>query len=246
VHEPVSLNQERVPGFIQEALSTGKVRLIGAGGIGGEIGEALVRKGVGELVILDHDVVESNNLNRQFFYAADLNKYKAVRLAKNLSKHGFFKTVITGYALRFEEAVEQGIDLTGSVAIVGVDNTQGRIAAAAYYQRHNMPVIFTAVDEAANHGYVFVQEPGKACFACLFPNSVDDKTFPCPGTPAVKDILKVVGGIVIYALDSLLMKRPRSWNFKSVYLDGSIPGSDWQVERRDDCKLCQSGLLVTA
>jgi adenylyltransferase/sulfurtransferase len=233
-----------VPGFIHEALVTAKVILIGAGGVGTEVGEGLVRKGVGELVILDHDVVEPSNLNRQLFYAADLKKNKAFCLAKNLSREGFFDTRITGYGMKFEDAVEQGIDLTGSVAIVGVDNTQGRIATSAYYQRHHMPVIFTAVDEAANHGYVFVQEPGKACFACLFPNSVDDKTFPCPGTPAVKDILKVVGGIVLYAVDTVLMERRRRWDFKSVYLDGSIPGSDWQVERCDDCKLCQNGQLV--
>lgn len=242
--ESVSDRQERVPGYIQKALSTAKVLLLGAGGIAGEIGEALVRKGVGELVILDFDVVEPSNLSRQFFYATDLNKNKALCLAKNLSQQGFFDTVITGYAMRFEEAVEKGIDLTGSVAIVAVDNMQGRIAASAYYHRHNMPVIFTAVDEGANHGYVFVQEPGQACFECMFPNSVDDKTFPCPGTPAVKDILKVVGGIVTYAVDSLLMKRPRSWDFKQVYLDGSIPGFDWKVERRDDCKLCQKAAVT--
>jgi adenylyltransferase/sulfurtransferase len=233
-----------VPGFIHEALVTAKVSLVGGGGVGGEIGEGLVRKGVGELVILDPDVVEPSNLSRQLFYAADLKKNKTLCLAKNLSREGFFDTRITGYGMRFEDAVEQGIDLTGSIAIVGVDNTQGRIAASAYYLHHNMPVIFTAVDEAANHAYVFVQEPGKSCFACLFPNSVDDKTFPCPGTPAVKDILKVVGGIVLYAVDTILMERRRCWNFKSVYLDGSIPGSDWQVERREDCQLCQSGQLV--
>ena len=204
-----------------------------------------MRKGVGELVILDFDVVEPSNLSRQFFYAEDLNKNKALRLAKNLSQHGFFDTVITGYALRFEEAIEQDIDLTGSIAIVGVDNTQGRIAASTYYQRLNMPVIFTAVDEAANYGYVYVQEPGKACFACLFPDSLDDETFPCPGTPAVKDILTVVGGVVTYAVDTLLMKRRRTWNFKTVFLDGSIPGFDSQIERREDCRLCQSRQLVT-
>ena len=108
-----------------------------------------------------------------------------------------------------------------------------------------MPVIFTAVDEAASHGYVFVQEPGKACFACMFPKSFDDKTYPCPGTPAVKDILKVVAGVTTYAVDTLLMKRLRCWNYKQVYLDGSIPGFDWQVVRREDCKLCQSNQLVT-
>jgi hypothetical protein len=62
-----------------------------------------------------------------------------------------------------------------------------------------------------------------------------------PCTPAVKDILKVVAGIVSYAVDTLLMKRLRCWNYKHVYLDGSVPGNDWQVAPRADCQLCQAG-----
>jgi molybdopterin/thiamine biosynthesis adenylyltransferase len=235
---------QNVPGFIQQALSTARVILIGAGGIGGEIGEALVRKGVGTLVILDDDIVEPTNLNRQRFFARDLNKNKAFRLAKNLVPEGFCETLIQGYSLRLEEAIDKGVDLRGTLAIVGVDNNPARIAAARHFQRLAMPVIFTAVDEGASHGYVFVQEPGKTCFVCMFPKSFDDNTYPCPGTPAVKDILKVVAGMTTYAVDTLLMKRVRCWNYKQVYLDGSIPGNDWNVDRRDDCKLCQPELAV--
>src|SRR5712691_11839630 len=81
--------QREIPGFKPESLPPTKVILIGAGGLGGEIGEALVRKGVGTLVIFDHDLVELTNLNRQRFYENDLYKPKAHRLAKNLAKEGF-------------------------------------------------------------------------------------------------------------------------------------------------------------
>jgi molybdopterin/thiamine biosynthesis adenylyltransferase len=236
----VTDRQERLSRFIQPALTEARVILIGAGGLGGEIGEALVRKGVGELVILDSDVVEPTNLNRQHFYASDLYKNKAKRLARNLAKEGFCGTLIQGYGLSFEAALEQGIDVLGSVAIVGIDNNPGRVAASRFYREHRIPVIFTAVSAQADHGYVFIQEPGEACFGCLFPDSVNDETYPCPGTPAVKDILKVVAGIVVYAVDTLLMKRLRCWNFKSLYLDGSVPGFDCVIEKREDCKLCQA------
>jgi molybdopterin/thiamine biosynthesis adenylyltransferase len=121
-----------------------------------------------------------------------------------------------------------------------VDNNPARIAASGFYRKQGLPVIFTAVSQQADHGYVFIQEPGQACFACLFPRAVNDDTYPCPGTPAVKDIRKVIAGTVTYALDSLLMKRLRAWNYKSIFLDGTIPGSDWVIERRKDCKLCQA------
>jgi molybdopterin/thiamine biosynthesis adenylyltransferase len=237
----VTDRQESLAGFNQQALSEARIIKIGAGGLGGEIGEGLVRKGIGSLVILDHDVVEPTNLNRQRFYSQDLYKNKAHRLAGNLAREGFSRTTIQGYDLEFQEAIEEGIDLLGSVAIVGVDNNPGRVAASRFYREKGIPVIFTAVSRTANNGYVFVQEPGKACFGCLFPNSVNDETYPCPGIPAVKDILKVVAGIVIYAVDTLLMNRLRFWNYKDVFLDGSVPGSDRNIMKREDCPLCQGG-----
>jgi molybdopterin/thiamine biosynthesis adenylyltransferase len=237
----VTNRQEKLPGFNQQALEKAQVILIGAGGLGGECGEALVRKGVGELVILDFDIVEPTNLNRQRFYKSDLYKNKAHRLARNLAKEGYCGTLIQGYGLSFQDAVEQGIDLLGSVAIVGVDNNPARTAASRFYRERNIPVIFTAVSAQADHGYVFIQEPGedKACFGCRFPKSINDDTYPCPGTPSIKDILKTVSGIVSYAVDSLLMKRLRVWNYKSIFLDGTVPGFDCVIEKRKDCKLCQ-------
>jgi molybdopterin/thiamine biosynthesis adenylyltransferase len=237
----VTNRQEKVPGFNQQALAASRIILVGAGGLGGEIGVTLTRKGIGELVILDDDIVEPTNLNRQRFYKSDLYKNKARCLARNLAKEGYCGTLIQGYGLSFQDAVELGIDLLGTVAIVGVDNNPGRVAASRFYRERNIPIIFTAVSAQADHGYVFIQESGedKACFGCLFPKSINDDTYPCPGTPAVVDILKTVSGIVTYAVDSLIMKRLRTWNFKSCYLDGTIPGSDSMIEKRGNCKLCQ-------
>jgi molybdopterin-synthase adenylyltransferase len=234
----VTDRQERLTNYNQQALADATVLLIGCGGLGSEYGEALVRKGAGRLMLFDHDVVELSNLNRQKFYKADLFKPKAERLAFNLSKEGFSGSVIEGYSLCFEDALTQDIDLSCDVAIVGVDNSVCRVAASRYYRKSNTPVIFTAVSKDALHGDIFVQEAqaDKACFACLFSDAVHDETFhPC--SPSVTDILKVMGGIVSYAVDSLLMGRLRTWNFKAVYLS---TGDDmtWKVDRRLDCQLC--------
>jgi molybdopterin/thiamine biosynthesis adenylyltransferase len=223
-----------------QALREATITLIGGGGLAGEIGEALVRKTYGSLTIFDSDIVTPSNLNRQFFFKADLYKNKAVRLARNLAQVGFGETVITGVPLAFEDAVARGLDLSATVVVVAIDNNPGRVAACRYYQRLGLPVVFCAVSATADHGYAYVQEPGKACWGCMFPDEVNDETYPCPGTPAVKDILKVVAGIVVYAVDTLLpgMARLRCWNYKSVHLCGSVPGRDWQVARRTDCQLC--------
>ena len=86
--ENVFDRQSRIPGFDQVKLTSATVVLIGAGGLGGEIGEGLARKGIGRIKILDADVVEPSNLNRQFFFKENIYKNKAVSLAENLSYFG--------------------------------------------------------------------------------------------------------------------------------------------------------------
>jgi molybdopterin/thiamine biosynthesis adenylyltransferase len=228
-----------VPGFDQAALGRSTIILIGVGGVGSQIALALARKGAGKLLFLDHDIVTPSNLPRQVFYPKDVGKPKPYALAANLAREGVCASEFSGYHLSFQDAIARGIDLTGDVAIVAVDSNPGRIAASTYYRERGVPVIFSAVSRTADQGYVFVQEPQGPCFGCVFPGSINDLTSPCPGTPAIVDILKVVSGIAVYAVDTLLMPRPRRWNYKAVYLAN---GGDYtaQSRRRPDCTLCSS------
>ena len=240
--ESVFDRQEKLPGFNQQVLSSSRIILIGGGGLGGEISFGLTRKGVGEIIILDPDVAQPSNLSRQKFYKSDLYKNKAIRLARNLAKEGFNSTRLQGIALSFQDAVAAGFDLSAAdIAVCAVDNNPTRVFASRFYRERNIPVIFTAVSAKADHGYVFIQTGKKddPCFGCQFPHSINDDTYPCPGTPAVLDILKTVAGIVTYAVDSLIMKRLRTWVYKDIFLDGTIPGADSIIERRINCKLCQ-------
>src|ERR1041384_3031447 len=151
----VTDRQELIDGFDQRALERATGILIGAGGIGSEVGEGLVRKGVGRLLIFDHDVVDFTNLNRQHFFKRDLYHKKGIRLAKNLASHATCGTVLEGYGLSFQDALALQLDVRGTFSVVGVDNGQTRVDASRYYREQGIPVIFIAVDLLAEAGYVF-------------------------------------------------------------------------------------------
>ena len=76
-----------------DALWDSKVAIFGLGGVGGTCFEALVRSGVGGFVLVDGDVVEESNLNRQILFASqDLGKPKvevAGRFALGISSPTF-------------------------------------------------------------------------------------------------------------------------------------------------------------
>lgn len=242
--EDIIDRQERIPGFSQEALANQTVAVVGIGGLGGEFVRGAVKKGVGTLIAYDGDDVEPSNLNRQFFFPRDVGKNKAVCGARNASRVGFMGTRLTGVPYFFQAAVDRGLVEPCDVVICGVDNDETRAFVARHYL--DKPVIFAAVSKDAGHCHIAVQEPGKACFGCFVPQALEAETAvdreegACPKDPAVIDVVGLVAMLALYALDSLVMARPRNWNFKQIALHGMFPEINAVVPRREDCPVCGS------
>lgn len=73
-----------VPGMT-EALRDRTVGIAGCGGLGSNAAIALVRAGVGRLVLVDHDRVELSNLNRQHYFQRDIGRPKVHALRDHLT-----------------------------------------------------------------------------------------------------------------------------------------------------------------
>ena len=240
--DAVDDRQKRVPWFSQCAMDKLTVSVIGAGGLGSAFVRGAVAKGVRWLNIYDGDIVTPSNLNRQFFTARDIGKNKAHRLARNASRAGFMGTQITAVPFFFQAALDRGIDVGCDLVFCGVDNDETRKEVGRIF--FSKPVVFAAVSSDAGHGYVAVQEPGKACFGCFWPPALPPHAAvirtdgTCPVEPAVVDVLWVVAGLALYAVDSLVMDRPRTWNFRQVTLSGLVPEINAVIAPRPGCPLC--------
>src|SRR5438552_10811589 len=102
--------QRKIPGFNQGIFSKASITCIGAGGIISQIAPTLVRKGIGRITLLDDDIVETSNLNRQRFYIKDVGKNKALALAENLLPECIAETEIQSIPMRLEDAIASEID----------------------------------------------------------------------------------------------------------------------------------------
>jgi molybdopterin/thiamine biosynthesis adenylyltransferase len=237
----VSDRQKRINGFNQDALKNAKVAQIGAGGIGSEICEGLARKGIGQIDICDFDSVEITNLNRQRFFEEDIGELKSVCLAKNLVRESTCGTVFKSYPYGFSEYLKRRRGRMPDLFVLGVDSYDVRFDGSVFLYENKIPGIFMGVTPDADSGYVMIQEPGSTCFACIFPRISKNRRKECPGIPAVKDILKTIGGIALFAIDSVLMGRKINWNF--WFLSVSELGLDVKVKhpKREGCEICGSG-----
>lgn len=70
-----------------EKLSTKHILIAGVGGVGGYVAEAIARAGVGVITIIDNDVVDISNINRQLIASLDnIGKYKVEEFAKRIKQ----------------------------------------------------------------------------------------------------------------------------------------------------------------
>ena len=221
-------------GFQQERVDSTSINLVGAGGLGSEIGMALIRKGIGELNIYDGDTVTITNLTRQHFFKKDLYKPKATCLAHNLANMATNNSILRPIPMSVQEAERTGHLLRSDIAIVGVDNYDARFFCSKSF--HDVPTIFTAISPEADSGWVFLQEPGKACFGCFAGDMLGRPARKCTGSSI--DINKVMGGLVSYVVDSLIMNRPRDWNYKRIFFTGPFEDISKNIDKDDKCKLC--------
>jgi len=231
--------QEIVPGFSQKALGGARIVLVGAGGIGGQIAGALVREGVGKLVILDRDTVDVTNLSRQEFFKKDLYKNKAICLAKNLALLGVAKTILYGIPMHLQEAVVKGYDLRCSVAVIAVDNDEPRVFGSRLFRDKGIPTVITGVSTDADRGYVFIQgiSPEDPCLLCVMPEIVTtNERNPC--APGIIDILKVAGGYVAFGVVALLTNRKAFWNYRQFSMSGCLPEVIKRYPKNESCLFC--------
>ena len=88
---------------LHNRFSAATVAICGLGGLGSNIAVALVRAGIGKLLLIDFDRVDITNLHRQQYKANQVGRYKTVALAENLSEIAPYTEIKTVTAKITEE-----------------------------------------------------------------------------------------------------------------------------------------------
>ncbi|MGL4796784.1 MAG: sulfur carrier protein ThiS adenylyltransferase ThiF [Paraclostridium sp.] len=79
-----SLMMSRHTPNVHKKIQLGKIVILGLGGLGSNIAISLARIGVGNLTVVDFDIVEPSNLNRQQYFIKDIGKYKTEALKNTI------------------------------------------------------------------------------------------------------------------------------------------------------------------
>jgi adenylyltransferase/sulfurtransferase len=180
----------------QEKLARAKVLVIGAGGLGCPALLYLTAAGVGELAVMDDDVVALHNLHRQPVYnMEDIGKPKAERAAAFLQRLNP-DILIVPYTQRLTSAIALEIMSGFDIIIDGTDNFSSRYLINDACVLLNKPLVFGAVSQYEGQLSVFnVPRKGEAAvnYRDLFPEPpVTGEVLSC----AEMGVLGVLPGII--------------------------------------------------
>jgi len=159
--------QFRLEGWSQEILKNSRVLIAGVGGLGCEIAKNLAMVGVGHLDLVDLDIIEHSNLNRQvLFIDAKMGEPKATAAAKKLREINPNIT-IKGYASSLERLTPE-LYKKADVVIGGLDSMNARLNLNAHCVRFKKPLIDGGV--SGYHGHIYTIFPYEnACYECYPP-----------------------------------------------------------------------------
>jgi len=218
----------------QKKLKGACVAVVGVGGLGSPTAIYLAAAGVGELILIDNDIVELNNLNRQILHwNQDIGVFKVKSAEKKLQK---LNPNVKVKAIR-EELTEDNVTslIKGAHVVVdALDNFKTRYILNEACVRLNIPLVHAGVYGFTGQLTTILPRKGP-CLRCIFPKPpVEMEKFPIVGvTPGIigsmeaLEVIKLITGIGTPLVGRLLIFDGEDFTIEVV-----------KIERDENCPIC--------
>jgi molybdopterin/thiamine biosynthesis adenylyltransferase len=229
----------------QRKLLNGKVLVIGAGGLGSPIALYLALAGVGTIGIVDFDVVDVSNLQRQILHTeADIGRRKVISAKETLLAHNPDLNVVL-----HEEPInsENAMDIIPNYDIIvnGADNFSTRylVNDAAYLA--GKPLVDGAI--LVFDGRATTYLPGQGCYRCMYPDPPPPGEVPnCSEAGVIGALPGLVGSIQALEVIKLLLDIGETLTGRLLMIDAlSMEFTELKVRKDPNCKLCGDNPEVT-
>ena len=229
-----------VGGQGQKALSNAKVLVVGAGGLGSPALQYLAAAGVGTIGVIDDDVVDNANLQRQIIHTdARIGDPKVQSAADAMTAQNPFVTV-RPYKRRL--TAQDAVEIIGDYDLVldGTDNFEARYLVNATCAALGKPLIAAALTQW--EGQISLYDPASdaPCFACIFPDAPDPALVPsCAEAGVIGPLPGVVGSMMALEAVKEITRageslRGRLMIYDALYSQVRVV----KAKRRPDCAVC--------
>ena len=222
----------------QEKLLASRVLIIGMGGLGSPIAMYLAAAGIGHLVLVDDDVVELSNLQRQIAHGnADIGLSK-VESAKQTVQLLNPEIKVTTYAERLD--VQKLCDeiTAADIVIDGTDNFTTRFALNEYCVKNKTPLVSGAAIRMEGQVSVFNKTPDSPCYRCLYKDEGELDT-SCSTNGVLSPVVGIIGSVQATEAIKVLLDIGETLDGKLLVLDAlHMEWRTLKLKKDPSCPVC--------
>ncbi|MBC6403191.1 MAG: molybdopterin-synthase adenylyltransferase MoeB [Hyphomonadaceae bacterium] len=222
----------------QRALLDSHVVIVGAGGLGGPAGLYLAAAGIGHITVIDDDVVEASNLQRQVqFIHTDIGMGKAEVMADTLGNLNPGIKVIAG-DLRLKTDNARELLKNHDVILDGTDSFETRFDTNGAALALGIPLVSGALGRFDGQVGVYPSDGHGPCYRCLVPH-IPPRGETCSEVGIVGALAGIVGSLMALETIKLITGAGESLSGKLWLFDGLCAGARTVTLQKDpDCPAC--------
>ena len=230
----------------QRKLKRAKVAMIGAGGLGAPVGLYLAAAGVGHIGLVDFDVVDASNLQRQVIHGTnDIGRKKldsAADRMRDINPNVIIDKFDTG--LTSENALE--ILRPYDIVVDGTDNFPTRYLVNDACVLLHKPNVYGSIFRFEGQATLFAYEDGP-CYRCLYPEPPPPGLVPSCAEGGVLGILPGIIGVIqaTEAVKIILGIGQTLKNRLLLYDALDMRFRELKLRRDTDCPVCGDHPTVT-
>ena len=224
----------------QKALREARVLVIGAGGLGSPVLLYLAAAGVGTIGVIDDDVVDNSNLQRQVIHRDEdigmpkVQSAQAAMLAQNPS------VTVRPYQRRLTEEIAEALFAEYDVILDGTDNFATRYLANRIAVQAGKPLISGALSQWEGQLSVFDPAHGTPCYLCIFPEAPAPELAPsCAEAGVLGPLPGVLGSMMAVEAIKLVTGAGTPLRGEMLIYDALYGESrKFTLKPRADCPIC--------
>ena len=220
----------------QEALGKSCVVVIGCGALGTHVLSFLVRAGVGKVKVIDRDIVEESNLQRQtLFNEEDLGRAKA-KVAEDRLRSVNSTILVKGEIVDLSYSNIQNVIREATIVLDATDNMDTRFLVNDACVKLGIPWIYAGAVGVT--GMVMPIVPGGPCLRCVFPSPPGPGELPTCDTVGIVNTLPAMVAS-LEATEAFKIMQGKEPTKELMFID--IWLGDLQrikVKKNPDCECC--------
>lgn len=230
----------------QRRLKGAKVLMVGTGGLGAPLGLYLAAAGIGKIGIVDFDVVDETNLQRQVIHGTkDVGRPKIDSAAETMMDINPYLE-IAKYETALTSANALDIIKDYDVVVDGTDNFPTRYLVNDACVLLGKPNAYGSIFRFEGQSTVFHYQDGP-CYRCLYPEPPPPGLVPSCAEGGVLGILPaVIGSIQATETVKIILGKGETLSGRLVLYDAlNMKFRDLKLRRNPDCPVCGDNPTVT-